>query len=217
MSDLGNKRIMASNLQYYMDLYGKTRNDLVNDLGFKYTTVSNWLQAEKYPRIDKIEMMANYFKISKADLVEDRNKHGSTSNTLNIPNLSAPTLKRVPLVGTIAAGTPILAEQNFDGYAECDISIRADFALTIRGDSMIGANIFDGDIVFIRQQPVVEDGEIAAVIIDDEATIKRFYKHGDAVELRPENATYKSMFFTSDSCDQFHIIGKAIAYQHILE
>lgn len=72
MSDLGNKQIMADNILYYMSLHEKTRNDLCRDLGFKYTTVTGWLTAEKYPRIDKIEKMANYFNISKADLVEQR-------------------------------------------------------------------------------------------------------------------------------------------------
>ena len=74
MSDLGNKQVMAQNIQYYLDLNHKDRNDLVKDLGLKYTTISNWLQAERYPRIDKIEMMANYFGVSKADLVERQPK-----------------------------------------------------------------------------------------------------------------------------------------------
>lgn len=73
MSDLGNKQIMADNILYYMNLNGKTRNDLCRDLGFKYTTVTGWLTAEKYPRIDKIEIMARYFGINKSDLVEKRN------------------------------------------------------------------------------------------------------------------------------------------------
>ena len=72
MSSLGNKQIMADNILYYMNLNNKTRNDLCHDLGFKYTTLTGWLTAEKYPRIDKIEMMANYFGITKADLVEER-------------------------------------------------------------------------------------------------------------------------------------------------
>lgn len=72
MSSLGNKQIMADNILYYMNLNNKTRNDLCRDLGFKYTTLTGWLTAEKYPRIDKIEMMANYFGITKADLVEER-------------------------------------------------------------------------------------------------------------------------------------------------
>lgn len=71
MNNLGNKEIMAKNIQYYLDLKGKDRNEMCRDLGFKYTTVSNWLQGVKYPRIDKIEMMARYFGITKADLVED--------------------------------------------------------------------------------------------------------------------------------------------------
>ncbi len=77
MSDLGNKEIMAKNIKYYMDLHGKSRKDMCNDLGFVYSTFSDWLNGKKYPRIDKIEMMANYFGISKADLVE---RHTNKSN-----------------------------------------------------------------------------------------------------------------------------------------
>ena len=73
MSGLGNKEIMANNIQYYMDMYQKTRQDMCDALGVKYTTFSDWVNAKAYPRIDKIELMANYFGISKADLVEERN------------------------------------------------------------------------------------------------------------------------------------------------
>ena len=73
MSDLGNKEVMAKNIKYYMSLHNKTRKQICSDLGFAYTTFSDWINGKKYPRIDKIEMMANYFGISKADLVEDHN------------------------------------------------------------------------------------------------------------------------------------------------
>jgi repressor LexA len=121
------------------------------------------------------------------------------------------------LVGKIAAGTPILAQENIEGYIDLEDSIKADFCLTVEGDSMINARINDGDIVFIRQQPEVEEGEIAAVLIDGEATLKRFYRHENAVELRPENSTYKSMFFTSNNCTTFKILGKAVAFQSMIK
>ena len=72
MSDLGNKDVLAKNLQYYMNINNKTRNDICDDLGFKYSTFSDWINAKKYPRIDKIEIMANYFNITKADLIESK-------------------------------------------------------------------------------------------------------------------------------------------------
>ena len=83
MNNLGNKETMAENIQYYLDLHHKDRSDLCRDLGFKYTTVSNWLQGVKYPRIDKIELMARYFGISKADLVEKRSEGGQPKDDVD--------------------------------------------------------------------------------------------------------------------------------------
>ncbi len=83
MSGLGNKEIMAKNIQYYMDKYGKSRQDMCEALGVKYTTFTDWVKGNSYPRIDKIELMANYFGISKADLVEDHNSHPDDHYYLN--------------------------------------------------------------------------------------------------------------------------------------
>lgn len=141
----------------------------------------------------------------------------SSSSPSKISNLFTGSYEEVPVIGTIACGTPILAEQNIEGTAHMAGNIRADFALNIKGDSMDNAEIHNGDIVFIRQQEEVEDGEIAAVLIDEEATLKRFYRHGRAIELRPENPKYRSMIFTEDNCNSFKILGKAVACQHCFE
>ena len=96
MSELGNKLIMADNILYYMRLHGKTRNDLCRDLGFKYSTLSGWLTAEKYPRIDKIEKMANYFQITKADLVEARGSYPRTGgNVIHLAGRDGSHMERV--------------------------------------------------------------------------------------------------------------------------
>ena len=118
--------------------------------------------------------------------------------------------KSFPVIGTIAAGTPIDAEQNIEAYVPEDEDLDADYALRIKGDSMIGDDINDGDIVFIRQQPDVEDGEIAAVYVDGGATLKRIFKIGESVQLRSSNSKYKPMNFTSDNCEDFRILGKAV-------
>ena len=123
----------------------------------------------------------------------------------------------VPLVGRIAAGTPILAEQNIDGYENLAGGIHADFCVEVHGDSMIGANIHNGDIVFIRQQNDVENGEIAAVLIDDSATLKRFYHDGDTVTLIAENPKYPPMVFHNGDCEKFEILGKAVALQTLIK
>ena len=84
MSDLGNKEIMAKNIKYYMDLHGKTRNEICEALGVKYTTFSDWVKGNSYPRIDKIELLANYFGIEKSDLVEDKTKQLNTDAIYNL-------------------------------------------------------------------------------------------------------------------------------------
>ena len=118
---------------------------------------------------------------------------------------------KLPILGKIAAGIPILAQENIEGYLPYDGN-DADFCLRIHGDSMINARINDGDIVFIKQQSTVENGEIAAVLINDSATLKRVYfLDNSSVQLRPENPKYKPMVFSKDNCDDFRILGKAIA------
>ena len=115
---------------------------------------------------------------------------GVTSNLLYKNVETMPDVRPVPVIGKIACGEPILAKQNIEGYAELDRRVRADFALRCVGDSMINAHIFDGDLVFIKEQPDVDNGEIAAVVIDDEATLKRVYKYPNRLELRPENPLF---------------------------
>ena len=131
----------------------------------------------------------------------------------NIPNIFPLKTKKVPLLGTIAAGIPIYAEENFDGYRESTEDVRADFCLKIKGDSMIGARINDGDIVFIRKQPDVENGEIAAVLIDGEATLKRVYKKNGSLVLQAENPKYAPIVCSAKTCDECIIMGKAVTFQ----
>lgn len=119
----------------------------------------------------------------------------------------------IPLIGTIAAGTPILAEQNIERYFDIDTSIHCDFCLRIQGDSMIDAGINNNDIVFIRQQPTLEVGEIGAIQIGEEATLKRFYRTNDSIILQPANSNYLPQIYTSDS--DIKILGKLVATLHI--
>lgn len=123
-----------------------------------------------------------------------------------------PEMRKIPLVGTIACGTPILADQNIDEYVTIPRNITADFALTCKGDSMINARIFDGDVVYIRQQQTVENGEIAAVLIDNEATLKRVQLFDDHIILQPENPMYKPLAFWGEEMNNVRILGKAVAF-----
>jgi len=120
--------------------------------------------------------------------------------------------RAVPVLGEIAAGVPIYADEDHETLI-CDSTLPCDFALRVRGDSMVGARIYDGDIVFIRSQEDVDDGEIAAVVLDDEATLKRVYHVRRGLQLRSENPKYPPMMFTLDECSSIRILGKAVGFQ----
>ena len=122
-------------------------------------------------------------------------------------------VQKVPMLGNIAAGMPIYADENFDSYVQVGANIRCDFCLRVKGDSMILARIHDGDIVFVRKQPDVDNGEIAVVLIGDEATLKRVYKYKNRIELRPENPAFPVLNYEGADLEQVRILGKAVAFQ----
>ena len=119
---------------------------------------------------------------------------------------------RIPVLGTIACGAPILAQEHIDGYVALPEDITADFALICKGDSMVGARIFDGDRVYIRQQDTVENGQIAAVLIDGEATLKRVRYFEDCIYLEPENPLYRPIVLRGEEMATARILGKAVAF-----
>lgn len=214
MSNLGNKQIIAKNIKKLMEVNNVSQTDICNALNFKPSTFSDWVNAKTYPRIDKIEMLANYFGVEKSDLIED----SSAINT-QFDNIYKIDKIKLPMLGTIACGEPIFANEDRESYVMVGTEIRADFCLKCQGDSMINARIHDGDIVFIRKQDIVDNGEIAAVIIDDEATLKRFYyyKEQNMVILRPENSKYKDIILTGEQLERVKVLGKTVAFQSDVE
>lgn len=157
---------------------------------------------------DKIELLADALRVTPSYLM-------GWENVFRFENVFPVKTKKIPLLGEIACGKPIYASEDRESYIEVGTDIKADFCLKAKGDSMIGARINDGDIVFIRKQPSVDDGEIAAVLIDDEVTLKRVYYHKDKniIELRAENPKFQAMIYMDSELDQIVILGKAIAFQ----
>ena len=133
-----------------------------------------------------------------------------SSDISSLKNIVPIERRMVPIIGQIAAGKPILADEHIEAFLPCDTGVHADFGLVVSGDSMIGADIHDGDVVFIRSQPIVDDGQIAAVRIDNEATLKRVYLHPDYVELRPENPAYDSIIRRKEEMNDVYIEGLAV-------
>lgn len=203
MSALGNKQIMARNLKWYLDRSGKSQKDFCRDLEFKETTVSDWLNAKTYPRIDKIERMANYFGIDKAALVEDH-----TYNKVDIP------VYRIPIVGKVVAGTPIDAIENITDYIRVTNPAAADgsyYALHVTGASM-EPEMREGDLVIVHKQDYFDSGDICIVLVNgNEATVKKVIKSDQGITLIGFNATvYPPHFYNARQVEELpvRVIGK---------
>lgn len=202
-----NERFKALRLSH--DL---SQSELAKNLRISKSSVNMYERGEREPGLETLEAIADLFNVDmdyllgKSD-IENRYQAGIARNIIPLP-----TMARIPLVGTIACGTPILATENLEGEVDLPEHIHADFALRCKGDSMINARIFDGDIVYIRQQDMVENGEIAAVLVDEEATLKRIRIFEDHISLEPENPQYRPIVLWGEEMNTVRILGKAIAF-----
>ncbi len=208
MTNTNSKAIMAKNIRYYMELQNKSRQEVCEALDIKYTTFSDWVNAKTYPRIDKIERMAQYFGIEKSNLVENRRLLPPDA----IPYTHYPTV-RIPLVGVVSCGIPLFAEDNIDGYIETPIEDittgETYFWLHAKGNSMVNIGIHEGDLLLIRQQADVDSGDIAVVAVnDDNATLKRVIKKENAIILQPENPAYETRIFVGEEMQSIEIRGR---------
>lgn len=166
---------------------------------------------------DKVDAIAKRLKVSPAYLMgwEEQPTPKPTSPAPIPPGFEPmPKMKKIPLIGSIACGDPITAEQNIEKMVDVPENIRCDFSLTCHGDSMVDAGIHDKDVVYIRIQPEVENGEIAAVRIDGEATLKRVYYNPGTLTLMPANPAYAPMVYTGSQLEEVHIEGKAVGWTH---
>lgn len=205
MTDIGNKAIMAENLRYYIQLSKKTQKEICKDLNFKEMTFSYWVNAKTYPRIDKIEKMAQYFGIEKSDLIEKRKRTASTTTSILIP-----------VLGRIVAGEPIDAITDIIDYEEITPRMAQKgkhFALVVKGNSM-EPTLREGDVVIVRQQSEVENGEIAIVLVNgNEATVKEVKEAPAGITLIGHNvAVYTPHFYTREQIESLPIaiLGKVV-------
>lgn len=187
-----------------------TMKQVAEKVGVSEGTISRWESGKIADmRRDKIMAYAKALQISPAIIMG-----WEESSTPSYPNVRPIGTKRLPVLGHVACGKPIFMEEEKEVYVDATTDVKADFILIAKGDSMTGARINDGDIVFVRQQPEVENGEIAVVAIDDEATLKRFFRYSNnLIVLRAENPAYKDMEFRPEDHKQIRILGKAVAFQ----
>ena len=184
-----------------------TQKELALKIKAAHNSISNWENDQNMPDPDTIQNLCWALDVQP-------NYFFSIDDFPSLPAniIPMPEMKKIPLVGTIACGEPILAEENIEEYISIPKSLSGDFALTCKGDSMINARIFDGDIVYIRQQQTVENGQIAAVLIDGEATLKRVKLYDDHIVLEPENPMYKPLAYWNEEMNTVRILGKAVAF-----
>lgn len=193
---------------------GMTLEEVGDACGVGKSTVRKWESGQiANMRRDKIALVAKALGVTPAYLMGWDESPALPTMPANIVPVKRHT---VPLLGEIAAGQPIYADEEHDLCVAVDDDIRCDFALRVRGDSMIDAGIYDGDVVLVRQQEDVDDGQIAVVLIDDEATLKYLYHQPGGVQLVPANRRYSPWSYVGEAAAQVRILGLAVAQYHKL-
>jgi len=194
-------------LRAYREAHALTQEQLAGRLGTSKQVISRYEKNQRSPKLSVAIEYANALSLPARYFVDD-------SAITPMGFIPVPQMQRVPIVGAIACGEPITAEENIEGYAETPADRHVDFALICKGDSMIEAGIRDGDIVYIKKQPEVENGQIAAVRIEGEATLKRVYHHGDHLILQPANSNFPPISFSGSELENVVIEGLAVGYTH---
>lgn len=195
-------KILSNNLNNLLSTQGKTMSDVAHDTGISYTTLRNWFLGIKFPRQQYIDQLAHYFGVSRDNLIMEKKATNTVSG-----------VAIVPVIGTIACGSPILAQQNIEEYREelsSYIPSNAEvFFLKCKGNSM-EPTIPNGSYVLIEKQPDVEDGQIAAVMFnnDSEVTLKRIIHQEEQLILQPDNSDYKPIIANKNN--PATILGRAI-------
>lgn len=206
----------STRLKEAMTARGLRATELADATGLSRARISQYTNGKYVPGADGICRLAKALAVSEAWLLGGEDSPTADSDLLPTPeNVSPLTLRRYPVLGRIACGAPILAVEETDGEYVLATDTDADFCLIAHGDSMIGARIFDGDEVLCRHTDVVNNGDIAAVIIDDEATLKRvyYYPEEERLILSPENPAYPPLVFIGKELEGVRIIGRAVSVQ----
>ena len=195
-------------LREAMSNAGLNQSELAHKAGITQSSISDWLKGKYLAKQDKVDLLARALNVSPAWLMGIDLDSRSTLPAGAVPLQS----KTIPILGSVACGEPIFDPN--DEQIKVPPTFHADFGLYAKGDSMIGAEIKDGDLVFLISQNMVENGQIAAVAVDNEMTLKRvYYQPGKRLVLQSENPAYPPMVYEGPELDQVHILGRAIAKQ----
>lgn len=204
----------ANRLKTALEAKQMTQTDLANASGVSKSSISHYVKGSWEGKQDAVYALARALNVSESWLMGYDTSPDRTETVIPPGFDPLPPMKKVPLIGQIACGEPITAEENIQDYVDVPAQYHCDFCLKCVGDSMIEANINDGDIVYIRKQPTVENGDIAAVRIGEEATLKRVYLDGECVVLAPANSKYPPRSYRGQELENIHIEGKAVGFTH---
>lgn len=188
-----------------------TQQQLADSIGLSKSAISMYENGKRVPELEILELFADFFNVDMNRLTGSKFSSG-ISNILPMPDMI-----RIPLLGAIACGEPILAQENLSEYVDLPKHIHADFALECKGDSMIDAHIYDGDIVYINSHSEIENGQIVVALIENEATLKRMYKTNDTLILQPENKNYSPIVLHGTELEQVRILGRAVAFTSLVK
>ena len=188
-----------------------TQSELAKKSEISKSSISRYLKGDWEAKSSAVYSLAKVLNVTEAWLMGYDVPMEGTRPTIPAGFEPLPKMATVPLVGTIACGTPILAEENVEAHIGVPSAWGADFALTCKGDSM-SPRYQDGDIVCIRVQPEVENGQIAAVLIGEEATLKRFYRNGDTVTLQAENPSYSPLVYRDTELNDIRVEGRVVGF-----
>ena len=213
------KSDFASRLSQALETRGMKAADLSKKTKVAEGTISCYINGRYEAKQNRVQVFAEALDVNPAwlmgyDVPMEAERSQPAPRPIPKGFEPMPKMKKIPLVGSIACGTPILAQQNIEKIVDVPENIRCDFSLTCHGDSMEGAGIHDRDVVYIRIQPEVENGEIAAVRIGEEATLKRVYYQNGTLTLMPANAAYAPMVYTGPELNDVQIEGKAVGWTH---
>lgn len=201
---------IPDNIKRLRVTHGLTQSELGKIAGVSDKAIWTWENGTAEPRMGAIQKIADHFNIKKSDLIED---HSSDPDLTGISNISFPASRPIPILGDICAGEGTWCEDNFEGHFFIDSSVKADFCVRVRGDSMIDAGIRDGDLAFIKKTYDYKDGNIYAVRInsDCEAVLKKVFWQDDTIILNPCNAEYKPIVTDSEGVS---VVGECIGVYH---
>lgn len=207
---------IGRNIRFLRKTNKLSQIDLGKKLGKSESAIQMWETGNRYPTMGSVQKISELFNVDINDLMNKDMQLDNDDDIIGIyDNIFKIEKKKFPMLGTVACGEPIFADEDRESYIMAGAEIQADFCLKCKGDSMINARIYDGDIVFIKKQPMVDNGEIAVVIIGDEVTLKRvyYYREQNFLLLKAENPKFKDLEYREEEIDTIRILGKAVAFQ----